>query len=134
MLCDIITTMEEDCVKYAVLDTNNMISKTADLSYRLTSALLFLYLLSPSLYLAGTFAFPRYNDSTDRQLLLNMDLPFDTNESPTYELVVTAQIVHQTVSVFAFGIFSSLLLMMVSENVCVLTVIVFNLPGSSVRY
>nr|XP_031840314.1 odorant receptor 22c-like [Nomia melanderi] len=103
--------MEEDCVKYAVLDTNNLISKTADFSFRLTSTISFLYLFAPSMYAAASFAIPRSNDSVDRQLLVNMDLPFDTNQSPTYELVVAIQVVFQTMASYAFGIFSALLMM-----------------------
>ncbi|XP_076224743.1 odorant receptor 10-like isoform X2 [Nomia melanderi] len=117
-LREMISTMEEDCVKYAVLDTNNLISKTADFSFRLTSTISFLYLFAPSMYAAASFAIPRSNDSVDRQLLVNMDLPFDTNQSPTYELVVAIQVVFQTMASYAFGIFSALLMMVVLHIGC----------------
>ncbi|KZC15162.1 Putative odorant receptor 13a [Dufourea novaeangliae] len=86
VLCDILSTMEEDCEKYARLDTNNFISKTADLSVRLTSVILCLYLMSVGSYVAGTLAFQ--NTNVSRELLLKMDLPFDISESPAYELTI----------------------------------------------
>ncbi|KZC15161.1 Putative odorant receptor 45b [Dufourea novaeangliae] len=86
VLCDILSTMEEDCEKYARFDTNNFISKTADLSFRITTVIPSLYLISAGFYAAGTFAVQNANDS--RELLHKMDLPFDSNESPAYELVI----------------------------------------------
>lgn len=108
--------MEEDCMKYAHIDTNNLILKTANFSYRLTSTVSLLYLATASVYAAGPLAIPRFNDSMDRQLLLNMDLPFDTNESPAYELVIPAQFLHQTASAYTFGVFNAFLLMVVSVS------------------
>ncbi|XP_078047603.1 uncharacterized protein LOC144475509 isoform X2 [Augochlora pura] len=115
VLCEIISTMEEDCVKYAVIDTNNVISKTADFSHRLTSAIAFLYLASAVSYAAGGLAFLRTNDTMPRELLLKMDLPFEINESPSYELVVAAQILHQTATSFTFGMFGALLVMVATR-------------------
>ncbi|XP_076284881.1 odorant receptor 4-like [Lasioglossum baleicum] len=108
--------MEEDCEKYAAIDTHKLIPKAADLSYRLTTITAVLYPLSAGFYAVGTFAFQQGNHSTTRPLVVIMDLPFDTNESPVYELVVTTQFLFLTSSAFTFGIFSALLLMMVSEK------------------
>ncbi|XP_078047602.1 odorant receptor 10-like isoform X1 [Augochlora pura] len=123
VLCEIISTMEEDCVKYAVIDTNNVISKTADFSHRLTSAIAFLYLASAVSYAAGGLAFLRTNDTMPRELLLKMDLPFEINESPSYELVVAAQILHQTATSFTFGMFGALLVMVTLHAGCLIDIL-----------
>ncbi|XP_033337334.1 uncharacterized protein LOC117226769 [Megalopta genalis] len=118
VLCNLLSTMEEDCEKYAAIDTNKLIPKAAELSYRLTTITVVLYPASAGFYAVGTFAFQQSNDSTARRLLLNMDLPFETNESPVYELVVTTQFLFLTSSAFTFGIFSALLLMMTLHLGC----------------
>ncbi|XP_076224459.1 uncharacterized protein LOC116430396 [Nomia melanderi] len=123
LLCEILTTMEEDCVKYAAIDSNKIIPKTSDLSYRITSSIAFVYLVAATTYAAGTLSVPRYNDSLDRQLILNMDLPFDTNVSPTYELIVAAQVIHQVAAAYTFGIFGALLLMMILHIGCLVDIL-----------
>ncbi|XP_076284943.1 odorant receptor 10-like [Lasioglossum baleicum] len=110
--------MEDDCTKYAALDKNNVISRTADLSFRLTSTIPALYMISVCCNAVGNLAIPQSNDSSVRQLLINMDLPFDTNQSPTYELVVAAQVIYQVMSAYTFSMFTALLLMTVSVNNC----------------
>nr|XP_003707222.2 PREDICTED: odorant receptor 13a-like [Megachile rotundata] len=47
-----------------------------------------------------------------------MDLPVATKETPVYELVLTAQFLHQTSTAFSFGTFSALLLMVVLHVGC----------------
>ncbi|XP_076640939.1 odorant receptor 4-like isoform X2 [Halictus rubicundus] len=123
VLCEMLSTMEEDCVKYGTIDANKVIPKTAEFSYRITSFVTILYLSSASGVAAGNLAFPHFNETVDRQLLLNMDLPFDTNESPTYELVVTAQVLHQMASAYVFGVFSALLVMLILHIGCVIDIL-----------
>ncbi|XP_076284921.1 uncharacterized protein LOC143211287 [Lasioglossum baleicum] len=123
VLCKILSTMEEDCAKYAVVDANNLISKTADLSYRLTSTLGFFYLAAVSCHSATILAIPRSNNSMDEKLVMAMDLPFDTSESPTYEIVITAQVIHLTSTAYTFGLFSALLLMMILHVGCVIDIL-----------
>nr|XP_033337565.1 odorant receptor 4-like [Megalopta genalis] len=123
VLCEIISTMEVDCTKYAVVDTNNVISKTADLSFRLTSMIPALYMVSVCCHAVGTLTNPRSNDSMDRQLLLNMDLPFDINQSLTYELVLVVQIIYQVMSAYTFSLFSALLLMTILHAGCVIDIL-----------
>ncbi|XP_076224744.1 odorant receptor 10-like isoform X1 [Nomia melanderi] len=118
VLREILSTMEYDCKKYAVIDTKNVMSKTAILSFRLTSLVASCYLMSTAFYTIGTFAAQQANDSTSRQLLFKMNLPFDAHESPAYELVMTAQILHLATSAITFGIFSSLLLMVTLHVGC----------------
>ncbi|XP_076279815.1 odorant receptor 10-like [Lasioglossum baleicum] len=118
VLRDILSTMDEDCEKYAAIDTNNLISKTSVLSFRLTSAIASSYLVSAAFYIAGTLAYQHASNSTTRELLFKMDLPFDTNESPVHELVVTAQFLHLATSAFTFGTFTGLLLMVTLHVGC----------------
>ncbi|XP_076375643.1 odorant receptor 10-like [Megalopta genalis] len=123
VLREIISTMEEDCVKYAVIDTNNVISKTAYFSHRLTTTIAFLYLASSASYAVGGLVFLRTNDTMPRELLLKMDLPFEAIESPSYELIVAAQVLHQTASSYTFGMFSALLVMVTLHAGCLIDIL-----------
>lgn len=118
--------MEEDCQKYAIMDINNLITKTGLFSFYMTSMIMSSYLVSAVCYLAGAIAFQGTNDSMSRELLLKMDLPFETSKSPNYELVVTTQFIIHFSAALAFGTFTALLFMMVSIN--------FMLLLSSYRY
>ncbi|XP_076375648.1 uncharacterized protein LOC117226935 isoform X5 [Megalopta genalis] len=111
VLREILTTMKEDCEKYAVTDTDNLIAKTSVLSFRLTTAILAAHITCSTLYIIGVLGYQQGN-STTRELLFRMDLPFDTNVSPAYELVVTEQILHLLSSSLTFSTFGSLLLTM----------------------
>lgn len=108
--------MEDDCAKYAPYDKNNAISKTGELSYRLTSIIPALHLLAAFLVAVGTLVIPQGNNSNDRQLVIDMDVPFDLNQSPTYALVLTAQFIFQGVVGYTYSMFSTILLMLVSAN------------------
>ena len=108
--------MEQDCQKYSEMDINNMMSKTGHTSFYLTSMIMSSYLVSAFFYLAGAIAFQGSDDSMSRELLFKMDLPFETNESPNYELVVTAQFLIHFSAALTFGSFTALLLMVVSVN------------------
>ena len=118
--------MEEDCQKYANIDINNLVTKTGVFSFYVTSMIMSSYLVSAVSYLGGAIAFQGTNDSMSRELLLKMDLPFETSESPNYELVVTTQFIIHFSAALAFGTFTALLFMMVSIN--------FTLLLSSYRY
>ncbi|XP_076282990.1 odorant receptor 10-like [Lasioglossum baleicum] len=111
VLRDILSTMDEDCEKYAAIDTNNLISKTSVLSSRLTNAIVSSCMVSAVAYTAGTLAYQQGGNSTTRGLLYKMDLPFDTNESPVHELVVTAQFLHLATAALTFATYIGLLLM-----------------------
>nr|XP_012149881.1 PREDICTED: odorant receptor 4-like [Megachile rotundata] len=117
VLRDILSTVEEDCKKYAVIDTNNLIPKTASLSVYFTIMVMSSYVVSAVFYLTGTLTQDTNNNST-RRLLLQMDLPFDTSESPTYELVLSAQFLHLVTSALTFGVFSALLVMVIMHVGC----------------
>ncbi|XP_076375646.1 odorant receptor 10-like isoform X3 [Megalopta genalis] len=60
-----------------------------------------------------------------------MDLPFDTNVSPAYELVVTEQILHLLSSSLTFSTFGSLLLTMTLHVGCLVDILCNRLLESS---
>nr|XP_033337637.1 uncharacterized protein LOC117226939 [Megalopta genalis] len=122
--------MEEDCEKYAVTDTGNLIAKTSVLSFRLTTAIMIAHITCPILYTIGVIGYQEGNDTT-RVLLFRLDLPFDTNASPVYELVVTEQILHMISTSVAFGTFGSLLLMVTLHVGCHVDVLCNRLSDSS---
>ncbi|XP_043800866.1 odorant receptor 22c-like, partial [Apis laboriosa] len=114
----ILSTMEEECQKYAIMDTDNLISKTAYLSYRLTSIIMCTCVASTVCYAIGIFLHQEVNVTKSRELLLKMDLPFDTNKSPIYEFVIIIQYFYQVSSAFMFGVFAAFLLMIVLHVGC----------------
>ncbi|XP_076756553.1 odorant receptor 4-like [Xylocopa sonorina] len=115
---EILQTMEEESQKYAVLDTNNFISKAAHLSYRSTSFVIYMYMIATVFYILGAFVSQEADSTTSRELLLKMDLPFDTKESPIYELIVSLQSVYQASTAYTFAIFNALPLMIVLHIGC----------------
>ncbi|XP_076375645.1 odorant receptor 10-like isoform X2 [Megalopta genalis] len=130
VLREILTTMKEDCEKYAVTDTDNLIAKTSVLSFRLTTAILAAHITCSTLYIIGVLGYQQGN-STTRELLFRMDLPFDTNVSPAYELVVTEQILHLLSSSLTFSTFGSLLLTMTLHVGCLVDILCNRLLESS---
>ncbi|XP_076756554.1 odorant receptor 4-like [Xylocopa sonorina] len=113
----ILSTMEEECRKYAAIDTNNYILKAANLSYRLTSFVVYTYIPAGAFHMFSALVLQDSNAAT-RELMLKMNLPFDTSESPIYELVVSVQIIYQTMTAYTFGVFGALLLMIVLHIGC----------------
>ncbi|XP_050600418.1 odorant receptor 13a-like isoform X1 [Bombus affinis] len=118
LLHSILSTMEEECQTYAVMDTNNLISKTAHWCYRLTNIIISTTIASTVFYVIGVFTSEGVNATTPRELLLKMDLPFDTSKSPTFELVIIVQYFYQASSAFIFAVFTGLLLMIVLHIGC----------------
>nr|XP_034190809.1 uncharacterized protein LOC117609067 [Osmia lignaria] len=95
-------------------DINNLLLKTAGFFYCLTTTIVTLYTLSAVFHVAGTAAsLSSIEGNESISLLLKMDLPFETNTSPSYELLVIAQFLHQTTGAFSFGVFSALVLIVV---------------------
>ncbi|CAK9818430.1 hypothetical protein ANTPLA_LOCUS9767 [Anthophora plagiata] len=127
VLREIISTMEEDCQKYAAIDINKLISKTGQLSFYLTSIVISSYLVAVFLYIIGTIGFQGNSASISRELILKMDLPFETSKSPNYELIVTTQFLIHLLSVLAFCTFTALLLMVVLHVGCQIDIMCRNL-------
>ncbi|XP_076640948.1 odorant receptor 4-like isoform X6 [Halictus rubicundus] len=130
VLREIISAMEDDCAKYAPFDRNNAISRTADLSYRLTSTIPALHLLAAFCVAVGTLVIPQANNSNDRKLVIDMDVPFDLNQSPTYELVLAAQFIFQGVVGYTYSMFSTILLMLILHAGCVIDILCYIISNS----
>ncbi|CAL7941820.1 unnamed protein product [Xylocopa violacea] len=113
---DILSIMEEECQKYTVLDTHNLISKTIYLSYRLTNFVLSMCVTSTIFFALAILVFQE--NGTSKKLILNMDLPFDINQSSTYGLVLIIQYVCQITSAYTFSVFTSFLLVAVLHAGC----------------
>ncbi|CAK9820396.1 hypothetical protein ANTQUA_LOCUS10621 [Anthophora quadrimaculata] len=133
VLREILSTMEKDCRKYAASDINKLMSKTGQLSFYLTSIVMSSYLVSAAFYITGTIGFQGNNASVPRTLLLKMDLPFETSESPNYELVVTTQFLIHVSAALTFGTFSALLLMVVLHVGCQIDIMCRNLIDVSYK-
>ncbi|XP_078047596.1 odorant receptor 4-like [Augochlora pura] len=118
VLYGIVTSMEEDCIKYTATDSKKFIPKAADLSQTVTKAVIITYVSSASFYAVSIVAAPQANDTLPRQLVFNMDLPFDTIESPNYELVVAMQFVNIVMTGYGYGVFSAFLLVTVVHMGC----------------
>ncbi|CAL7941814.1 unnamed protein product [Xylocopa violacea] len=118
ILFELLSTMEEECRKYAALDTNNFISKTAQQSFRLTSFMIYIIAVATIFYMFGAIVSQDPNVTSSRSLLLKMDLPFDTSESPIYELVMCLQIIYQATTAYTIAVFNSLLLIVVLHVGC----------------
>ncbi|XP_017762297.1 PREDICTED: odorant receptor 13a-like [Eufriesea mexicana] len=117
LLRKILTTMEEECKKYANIDTDNLISKTAHLSYRLTTAIMCTYLSSTIFYTVGVFT-PQGINVTSRALVIKMDLPFDISAAHIYGLVIIVQYFFQVSAALMLGVFTAFLLMVVLHVGC----------------
>ncbi|XP_076756326.1 odorant receptor 10-like [Xylocopa sonorina] len=113
---DILSVMEEECQKYTVLDTHNLISKTIQLSYRLTNFVMCTSVMSTILFALAILIFQE--NGTSKKLIVKMDLPFDFYESSTYGLVLIIQYVCQVMSAYTFSAFTSFLLIAVLHAGC----------------
>nr|XP_033337322.1 odorant receptor 82a-like [Megalopta genalis] len=130
VIYDILTSMEEDCVKYSAADSENLIPKTADFSQSLTKAVIIIYVGATTFYTVATLATtPQVNDALPRRLLLNMDLPFNTIDSPNYELVLTVQIMSIMMTSYAYSVFSALLLITVLHMGCQIDILCNAMTG-----
>jgi len=76
-----------------------------------------------SVFLYGTGVLVAHTDELDeqfvepaRELFLKMELPFESNVSPTYELVMITQFFHQLAAATIVGVFNALIVSLVSEH------------------
>lgn len=94
----------------------NMIN-VASLSHRLSNLIIGLHSIAVLFYCIGVVAL-RDADRGDveRELFLKMDLPFESDASPIYELVMTTQFLHQMTSATVIGVLSALLVTLVSRH------------------
>lgn len=99
-------------------------SRTTDVSHRSSNLIIGLY--SMSVFLYGTGVLVAHADEPDeqladlvvpaRELFLKMELPFESNASPTYELVMITQFFHQLAAATIVGVFNALIVSLVSEH------------------
>lgn len=80
-----------------------------------------------SVFLYGTGVLVAHADETDddaddvqlampeRELFLKMELPFESNASPVYEVVMVTQFFHQLAAATIVGVLNALIVSLVSE-------------------
>ena len=95
-------------------------SRTTDVSHRSSNLIIGLY--SMSVFIYGTGVLVAHPDESDeqlavqaRELFLKMELPFESNASPTYELVMITQFFHQLSAATIVGVINALIVSLVSE-------------------
>lgn len=79
-----------------------------------------------SVFLYGTGVLVASPDETDeidevdelptRELILKMELPFETNTSPVYEIVMVTQFIHQVAAAAIVGVLNALIVSLVSKH------------------
>ena len=105
---------EKSSTKFSIFATYN-----AKLSERLVNMTVFLYLIAA--ILTGTKIFVKHMDSgnasnvSTRLLIVEMDLPFDTNQRFVYESVIIIQFFHLLLCSNVMGVFNALLINLVSS-------------------
>ncbi|XP_025073099.1 odorant receptor 4-like [Pogonomyrmex barbatus] len=118
---DILATMARDrseCVtEWAVYS----MSKTTDVSHRSSNLIIGLY--SMSVFLYGTGVLVAHAEEPDeaeeqitvpaRELFLKMELPFESNASPAYELVMITQFFHQLAAATIVGVLNALIVSLI---------------------
>ncbi|EFN75323.1 Putative odorant receptor 67c [Harpegnathos saltator] len=93
----------------------NMIN-VASLSHRFSNLIIGLHSMAVLFYCVGVVALRTSGagqDDVERELFLKMDLPFESDASPVYELVMTTQFLHQMTSATVIGVLSALLVTLV---------------------
>lgn len=110
----IIATDREDCEE--VGDALRTMSNVANLCHRFSNSIIGLHSVAVVFYGIGVVALrSQTTDGVDeRELFLKMELPFESGTSPVYELVMTAQFLHQMTSATVIGVLSALLVTLVS--------------------
>lgn len=107
--------MATDWREAAIGDVRTMMSK-ANLSRRFSNVIIGLHSVGAFSYGIGVLV--SHTDDTletpEREFTLKMQLPFECNESPFYELVMCVEFLHQLASSAITGILNSLIVTLVS--------------------
>lgn len=105
-------------------------SRTIYVSHRSSNLIIGLYSMSVLLYGTGVLVThldePDESDELDeraerqlatppRELFLKMELPFESNASPVYEVVMTVQFFHQLAAATIVGVLNALIVSLVSK-------------------
>lgn len=119
---DILAMMARDRTDCATEWAVCSMSRTTDMSHRSSNLIIGLY--SMSVFLYGTGVLVAHADEFDeelavpvRELFLKMELPFESNSSPAYELVMITQFFHQLAAATIVGVLNALIVSLVSEHV-----------------
>lgn len=126
---DILTMMARDRSECATDWAVCSMSKTTYVSHRSSNLIIGLY--SMSVFLYGTGVLVAHADETDdetddeidevqlavpaRELFLKMELPFESNASPVYEVVMVTQFFHQLAAATIVGVLNALIVSLVSK-------------------
>lgn len=115
--------MVSDWKEATVNDVHTMTSK-ANLSRRFSNVIIGLHSVGAFTYGIGVLVSHTDDHDADaietpvrmqREFTLKMQLPFECNESPLYELVMCLEFLHQLASSAVTGILNSLIVTLVSE-------------------
>ncbi|KAF7384813.1 hypothetical protein HZH68_014425 [Vespula germanica] len=113
---DILEMMENDWEKSTKIecDHSTMTSKII-LAHRYSNLIISVYCISAFFYATGTFVIGdnNYDDGEERELLLKMILPFNSNKSPIYEIVIVTQFFHQLLTTAVAAVLSSLIVALI---------------------
>lgn len=111
--------MENDWEKSTKIecDHSTMTSKII-LAHRYSNLIISVYCISAFFYATGTFVIGdnNYDEGEERELLLKMILPFNSNKSPIYEIVIITQFFHQLLTTAVAAVLSSLIVALVYDS------------------
>lgn len=115
---DALAVMATDWKEAAISDVRIMVNK-ANLSRHFSNVIIGLHSIGALSYGIGVLV--THTDDIDdamgsphREFVLKMQLPFDCNESPLYEIVMSLEFLHQLASSAVTGILNSLIITLVS--------------------
>ncbi|XP_035741909.1 uncharacterized protein LOC118450324 [Vespa mandarinia] len=85
------------------------------LAHRFSNLIISVYCISAFFYATGTFVIgdSNYDEGEERELLLKMILPFNSNKSPIYEIVIITQFFHQLLTTAVAAVLSSLIVALI---------------------
>ncbi|KAH0956796.1 OrV21 [Eciton burchellii] len=107
----IIATDWDECK--SVGDTLCTMTIVGNLCHRFSNSIIGLHSIAVLFYCIGVLALHGRDDVAGHELFLKMELPFESNASPVYELVMTVQFLHQMTSATVIGVLSALLVTLV---------------------
>ncbi|XP_072750313.1 odorant receptor 4-like isoform X2 [Anoplolepis gracilipes] len=120
---DILTMMARDRSECATDWAACSMSRTVYVSHRSSNLIIGLY--SMSVFLYGTGVLVAHADETneeaddvqlvvpERELFLKMELPFESNVSPVYEVVMVTQFFHQLAAATIVGVLNALIVSLI---------------------
>lgn len=110
--------------KETAISNVRIITGKANLSRRFSNVMIGFHSVAVILYGIGVLVttFHDHNvdviDTSTREFMLKMQLPFDCNESPLYELVTCLEFLHLLTASVVTGILNSLIIALVSGKIC----------------